>query len=67
MTKTRLLTSEPDLSQPEFDGEQKMKLVYKDILGMLKKTLGDPKFKANLHYNAVVERYIDDCIFDVQL
>ena len=57
MTKTRLLTSEPDLSQPEFDGEQKMKLVYKDILGMLKKTLGDPKFAANLHYDAVVERY----------
>jgi hypothetical protein len=45
------------LSKPELDAQQTLKLVYKDLLGMIKKTLQDPKFKDNLHYDAVVDRY----------
>ena len=35
---------------------QKLKLVYKDILGVLSNMLKNPKFKNNLHYEGKVER-----------
>ena len=35
---------------------QKLKLVYKDIIGVLSNMLKNPKFKNNLHYEGKIER-----------
>jgi hypothetical protein len=47
---------EKDMSNPQFDGKQKLKLIWKDLVGMIKKMLADSKFKDNLHYDPVVEK-----------
>ena len=36
---------------------QQLKLVWKDLVGMIKKTLSKKKFKDNLHYDSKVEKY----------
>jgi hypothetical protein len=47
---------EKDMLNPQFDGKQKRKLIWKDLVGMIKKMLADSKFKDNLHYDPVVEK-----------
>ena len=47
---------EKKLGNPQFDGKQDLKLIWKDVLGMVKKTLANPKFKDHLHYEPKIEK-----------
>ena len=40
----------------EYDGSQELKLVWKDVMEVVKSTLKNKKFKDNLHFESCTER-----------
>ena len=49
---------EKDMSIPQFYGKQKLKLIWKDMVGMIKKMLANSQFKDNLHDDPVIEKSV---------